>query len=358
MASSNNQDSPSSRTLVPNTGNNYTSHDEISLLELWDGLLKHWKTIAVSTILGTVIAISSALVYNYSQDPFFNVTVYVLPPKDQDIQSLYFTTIMAEKPTETTPWTPPAPTIPRVTPAYIFDALKRNLESGPLQNKFSQTNNIPVAFNLGLDGNNLYINTEWTNPDEAQNWITDYIEFVDRYTITEIASNLRYLTDTRINVIQHSLDFLRVVAKKQTEIEINRLKEALEIAERLNIAERIIQTPLPPNSVPLYYLGSNALRAELDTYLKKKSDKSSHSSNEFRLSQQLLQLREISFNLDQVRASEIASQAIVDQKPIRPSTTKILVIGLLISFLGGLFLAFFRYFIQRQRNISEHTPAT
>jgi LPS O-antigen subunit length determinant protein (WzzB/FepE family) len=358
MASSNYQDSPSSRTFVPNTDNNYTSHDEISVLELWDGLLKHWKTIAVSTILGAVIAISGALVYNNSQDPTFNVTVYVLPPKDQDIQSLYFTTIMAEKPTETTPWTPSAPTIPRVTSAYIFDSLKRNLESVTLQNKFSQENNVPIIFNVGLGDSNLYINTESTNPDNAKKWITDYLEFVDQHTITEIASNLRHLIDVRINVIQHSLDFLRVVAKKQTEIEINQLKEALEIAERLNIAERIIQTPLPPNSVPLYYLGSKALRAELDTHLKKKSDKSSHSSNEIRLSQQLLQLREISFNFDQVRAAEIASQATVDQNPIRPSTTKILVIGFLISFLGGLFLAFFKYFIQRQRNNSVHTPAT
>jgi len=355
---SDNKGQMSSRAIVPGTDGNYSSHDDISLLELWDGLVEHWKTVAVFTIVGMLVTISGAFVHNHTQEPIFNITVYVLPPKDQDIQSLYFTTIMAEKPTETTPWTPSAPTIPRVTPAYIFDALKRNLESEALQNKFSQTNDMPVAFNLGPDGNNLYVNTEWTNPDEAKKWITDYIEFMDRYTITEIASNLRYLIDTRINVIQRSLDFLNVVATKQAEIKINRLKEALEIAERLNVVERIIQTPLPPNSVPLYYLGSNALRAELDTHLKKESDKSSHSSNEFRLSQQLLQLREISFNLDQVRASEIASQAGVDQKPLRPSTTNILVIGFLISFLGGLFLAFFRYFIQRQRTISKYTPAT
>ena len=170
MATSNNQESLSSRTLVPNAGNNYTSHDEISLLELWDGLAKHWKTIAVFTILGTVVAISGALVHNYSQDPVFDVTVYVLPPKDQDIQSLYFTTIMAEKPTATTPWTPSAPPIPRVTSAYIFDALKRNLESGALQNQFSKENSIPVIFNLGLDAKNLYISTEWTNPDKAMDY--------------------------------------------------------------------------------------------------------------------------------------------------------------------------------------------
>ena len=357
MSSVDHQDDPSNVTNSPNTQGHYVTQDEISLLELWDGLVKHWKTITVSTILGTMVAISGALVHNYIQDPVFNITLYISPPKDRDIQPLILTMIATEGTTATTPWTPKAPAVPKVTTAFVFEAFQRNLASSALQNKFSNQNNVPVTFNIGLDLNNVYINTEWINSDEATAWANDYIEFIAQHTVTEIASNLRYLIDSRIKVIQHSLDFLRVVANNQMEIKISKLKEAIEIAEKLNIVERILQTPLHSTSVPLYYLGSSALRAELDIHLaKKKRNLPLHTEGAFRLTQQLQQLREISINLEGVRAVEVIPQAAVSQKPIRPSATRILGIGFFISFFGGLFLAFCRYYIERQRAFAENLP--
>ena len=357
MASVDHQDDSSNVTNSPNTQGHYVTQDEISLLELWDGLIKHWKTIAVSTILGTMVTISGALVHDYTQDPVFNITLYMSPPKDRDIQPLYLTGIASEGTTATTPWTPKAPAVPKVTTAFVFQAFQRNLASDALQIKFSNKNKVPVTFNIGVGANNLYINTEWINPDEATAWANGYIEFIAEYTITEIVANLRYLIDSRIKVIQHSLDFLRVVANKQMEIKIGKLKEAIKIAERLNIVERILQTPLHSTSVPLYYLGSNALRAELDIHLaKKKRNQPFHTENAFRLTQQLQQLHETSIDLDEVRAVEVIPQVVISQKPIRPSATRILGIGFFISFLGGLFLAFCRYYIARQRAFIKNLP--
>tara|TARA_Y100000588_G_C14273676_1_gene933379 strand:+ start:3741 stop:4820 length:1080 start_codon:yes stop_codon:yes gene_type:complete len=357
MASVDHQDGSSNATNSPNTQGYYVTQDEISLLELWDGLIKHWKTIAVSTILGTMVTISGALVHDYTQDPVFNITLYISPPKDRDIQPLFLTRIASEGTTATTPWTPKAPAVPKVTTAFVFGAFQRNLASATLQNKFSTKNKVPVTFNIGVDANNLYVHTESVNPDEATAWANGYIEFIAQYTITEIVANLRYLVDNRIKVIQHALDSLHVVANKQMETKISELKEAIEIAERLNIVERILQTPLHSTSVPLYYLGSNALRAELDIHLsKKKRGQPLHIENAFRLTQQLKELHDISIDLDGVRAVEVNPQAAVSQKPIQPSTTRILGIGFFISFLGGLFIAFFRYYIARQRAFMKNLP--
>jgi len=357
MASVDHQDDSSNVTNSPNTQGHYVTQDEISFLELWDGLVKYWKTIAVSIIFGTIVSISGALVHDYTQDSVFNITLYMSPPKDRDIQPLYLTGIASEGTTATTPWTPKAPAVPKVTTAFVFQAFQRNLASDALQIKFSNKNKVPVTFNIGVGANNLYINTEWINPDEATAWANGYIEFIAEYTITEIVANLRYLIDSRIKVIQHSLDFLRVVANKQMEIKIGKLKEAIKIAERLNIVERILQTPLHSTSVPLYYLGSNALRAELDIHLaKKKRNQPFHTENAFRLTQQLQQLHETSIDLDEVRAVEVIPQVVISQNPIRPSATRILGIGIFISFLGGLFLAFCRYYIGRQRAFAENMP--
>tara|TARA_Y100000588_G_C14276244_1_gene934456 strand:- start:1200 stop:2273 length:1074 start_codon:yes stop_codon:yes gene_type:complete len=357
MVTSNNQESLTSRSIVTNADSNYTSHDEISILELWDGLVKQWRMIAVCTLFGIIVTISGVLVYNHNRVPVFSLTQFVVPPNEQAIAALHLATIVTDRPTQTTPWTPKAPTIPAINPAYVFESFKRNLASNALQNKFYQENNIPVVFNIGLDNENLYVNTEWSNPSEAKQWIAGYIEFISRHTAVEIEAILRYAIDTRIKVIQHSLSFLRAITAKQTERKIAKFNNAIAIAEKLNIVERIIQTPLSSNSVPLYYLGSNALRAELDIYLKN-SKKLSQNSDEFRLTKQLQHLQTIPINYDEIHIVGITSQATVDQKPMRPSATTILVAGSLISILGGLFLAFVRYLIQRQRDITKYSLTT
>jgi len=357
MVTSNNQESLTSRAIVTNADSNYTSHDEISLLELWDGLVKQWSMIAVFTLFGIIVTISGVLVYNYNRVPVFSLTQFVVPPNEQAIAPLHLATIVTARPTATTPWTPRAPTIPAINSVYVFESFKRNLVSDALQNKFYQENNVPVVFNIGLDNDNLYVNTEWSNPGEAKQWIADYIEFISRYTVIEIESMLRSAIDTRIKVIQHSLSFLRAMTAKQTERKITKFNNAIAIAEKLNIVERIIQTPLSSNSVPLYYLGSKALRVERDIYLKN-SKKLLQNSDEFRLTKQLQHLQTIPINHDQIHSVEISSQATEDQIPIRPSATTILVAGSLISIFGGLFLAFFRYFIQRQRGITKYSPTT
>ena len=58
----------------------YVTDDEISLLELWDGLVARWKLMLSIVSLGTVISIFGAIVY-IAQEPEFNVVLHLLPPK-------------------------------------------------------------------------------------------------------------------------------------------------------------------------------------------------------------------------------------------------------------------------------------
>jgi hypothetical protein len=327
----------------------YVTDDEISLLELWDGLVARWKLMLSIVSLGTVISIVGAIVY-IPQEPEFNVVLHLLPPKHQDIEPLYLPTVITMNPTETTPWTPKAPKVINVSAAHVFAEFHTNLVSGPLQSKFLSESSAPLSFNVGLDINNLYVSSDWHNPDRAKQWAIDYVEFIAQYTIAQILTNLQNSIDSRVRVIQHSLDFLHIVANKQKKTAIIQLKEALNIAKRLNVVEPIVETPLPPDSVPLYYIGSKAIQAQLDAYMQSKSlQLDSHDAAA--LSTQLKQLQEIDIRTDGdgIRVVEIIQEATVSEKPLQLTATKIVAVGILMSCLGAMFLAFCVFFIHRQR---------
>jgi hypothetical protein len=302
--------------------------------------------------LGVTISIVSAIVYTRSQEPEFNVILHLLPPKHQDIESLYLPTVITRGPTPTTPWTPRAPNVIAVTTTDVFGIFHRYLLSGPLQSKFLAETSTPLNFNVGLDIGNLYVSSDWHDPDEAKNWAIDYVEFVAQYSISQILADLQNSIDSRIRVIQHSLGFLHIVANKQKETEIIKLNEALDIAKKLNVVEPITQTPLPPDSVPLYYIGSKAIQAQLDVYVQSKPPLL-HKHGATQLSIQLSQLREIDVKPDGIRIVEIIQEPTVSQKPIRPTAKNIIGIGIVMSCLGAIFLVFCMFYIQRQRLLTK-----
>ena len=332
----------------------YVTDDEISLLELWDGLVARWKLMLVIVSLGTAISIIGAVVY-ISQEPEFNIVLHLLPPKNQDIEPLYLPTAITTNPIATTPWTPKAPNVIDISVAHVFAAFHTNLVSGPLQSKFLSASSIPLSFNVSLDLNNLYVSSDWHDPDRATQWTIDYVEFIAHYTIAQILTNLDNSIDSRIRVIQHSLDFLHIVSTKQKRAQIIRLKEALSIAKRLNVVEPIVQTPLPPDSVPLYYIGSKTIQAQLDAYTESKSLQLDNY-DAAALSTQLNQLQEIDVrtNGDGIRVVEIIQEATVSKKPLQLTTTKIVTMGFLMSCLGAMFLVFCVFFIQRQRLLMKN----
>ena len=327
----------------------YVTDDEISLLELWDGLVARWKFILSIVSLGTVISIIGAILY-ISQEPEYNVVLHLLPPKHQDIESLYLPTVITTSPTETTPWTPKAPNVIDISVGHVFAEFHTNLVSAPLQSKFLSESSVPLNFNVGLDSNNLYVSSNWHDPDRAKQWAIDYVEFIAQYTIAQILTNLQNSIDSRIRVIQHSLDFLHIVANKQKKTLIIQLQEALNIAKRLNVVDPIVESPLPPDSVPLYYIGSKAIQAQLDAYMQSTSlQLDNHDA--VALSTQLKQLQEIDVRTDGdgIRVVEIVKEATVSKKPLQLTTTKIVTIGILMSCLGAIFLVFCVFFIHRQR---------
>ena len=345
---------PLNTPKLDGTLGHYVTDDEISLLELWDGLVTRWKLMLVIVSLGTVISIIGAVVY-ISQEPEFNIVLHLLPPKYQDIEPLYLSTAITTNPIATTPWTPKVPNVIDISVAHVFAAFHTNLMSGPLQSKFLSESSAPLSFNVSLDLNNLHVSSDWHDPDRATQWAIDYVEFIAHYTIAQILTNLYNSIDSRIKVIKHSLDFLQVVSAKQKKTEIIRLKEALSIARRLKIIEPIVQTPLPPDSVPLYYIGSKAIQAQLDVYTESKSLQLDNY-DAATLYTQLNQLQEIDVrtNSDGIRVVEIFQEATVSRIPLQLTTTKIVTMGVLMSCLGAMFLVFCMFFIQRQRLLMKN----
>ena len=127
-----------------------------------------------------------------------------------------------------------------------------------------------------------------TDPELASKWLNGFIKMVERETSKNIVDGVKAsIRDNYSRKIQSAIDSKRKLAKKIKLDKIVQLREALLIAEKLNIVDpsdvnltkqSIFMDnggdtgPTQLTEMPLYLLGSNALKSQINSLEARISD--------------------------------------------------------------------------------------
>ena len=327
-------------------------------ITLWNN---KWLVIAI-----TLVAALGSIVYAMSLPPIYKVESLLLPPKSIDVQSLNVLGVnrlsgdMKLQGVET---------------GSVFTVFQKNLSSRTLQKKFinefklmeilapertSETRDEDIYEDFAEiikvnNGDGLSISIELHDPNVAAQWVNDYVQFIDSETIKRIVENKRNAITNQIRDIEYQIASKRQMAKQRREDQIDTFQEALNVARRLGVEERVDTTNVVQNnqlnistsSTPLYYRGTRALRTEIEILTNRKSD-DPFITGLRDLQENLALLRSININTERLHSVSIDQAAYPPKNRIKPNRRMIVTISTAAGLFLGIFLALFASFIMKK----------
>ena len=335
--------------------------EKIDLYELWMTLWnKKWLVIAT-----TLVAVLGSVAFAFLQRPIYKAESRLLPPKSKDVQPLNVQKI----------WRLSGDMkLQGVDTDIVFTVFKNNLSSRTLQKKFinefklmeilvpertSETRDEDIYEDFAeiIRVNNedgLSISIELHDPNVAAQWVNDYVQFIDSETIKRIVENKRNAITNQIRDIEYQIASKRQMAKQRREDQIEKFKEALIIARRLGVEERVDTTNVVQNnqlnistsSTPLFYRGTRALRTEIEILTNRKSD-DPFIAGLRDLQENLALLRSININTERLHSVSIDQAAYPPKNRIKPNRRMIVTVGTAAGLFLGIFLAFFASFVMK-----------
>ena len=337
--------------------------DTIDLYELFVTL---WNKRWIVIIMTALSAIGS-LVYALLQHPIYKAEALLLPPKSKDVQSLNVQGVQRLSVDMK---------LQGVETESVFTVFKNNLSSRTLQKKFinefklmeilapertSETRDEDIYEDFAEiikvnNGDGLSISIELHDPNVAAQWVNDYVQFIDSETIKRIVENKRNAITNQIRDIEYQIASKRQMAKQRREDQIARFKEALTIARKLGVEERVDTTNVVQNnqlnistsSTPLYYRGTRALRTEIEILTNRKSD-DPFIVGLRDLQENLALLRSININTERLYSVSIDQAAYPPKNRIKPNRRMIVTISTAAGLFLGIFLALFASFIMKRK---------
>lgn len=194
--------------------------------------------------------------------------------------------------------------------------------------------------------------------------------------------------------LQDELKALRQQLKTRRDNRISQLDEAIRIAKSLGIGKpttpsalgegeraaqgSVIRTEVNNQQVPLYFMGSEALDAERNTLLQRRSDDFTDPriaqiakelsllennrqvevlnkrenedlflKNLARWREEAARLRNVQFDITDLKLVTVDQMALEPLKPIKPKKVLILTFGLVLGAMLGLFIALLRNIMRR-----------
>ncbi len=328
--------------------------DTIDLYELWITLWnKKWLVIAV-----TVIAALVSVVYALQLTPIYKAEALLLPPSATDVKSVNLQGVQG------------------MTPNTTFAAFKNNLSSRSLQKKFideyglldilapnrtPETRDIEILEGFSKmmkieDKGGFSISMESNDPVFAAKLVNDYVSFFDLETVRQLVSDARNSIQEQIVDIEYKIGSKRQMAKQRREDQILRFGEALIIARKLAIKDRVDtntvvqnnQLNISTSNTPLYYRGFKALDAEI-VFLKNRKSDDPFIVGLSDLQEQFTLLRSFKINESGMHSVTVDQAAYPSKNRIKPNRRLIVSLGTVVGLFLGIFLVFFVSFIQKQK---------
>jgi chain length determinant protein (polysaccharide antigen chain regulator) len=188
---------------------------------------------------------------------------------------------------------------------------------------------------------------EHHSPELAADWANLYVNMAAKKTEQDMQDNVLTEIETKTQVIERQIDALRITAQKRREDRIVRLRDALVVAEAINLDSPSVITSSDGDLSPfvdgnlMYMRGAKAIRAELAVLEIRENDDPFIS--ELRdLENQLNFLKEIDVNPDDVSVFTLDGSAAVPETPIKPKKSIIIAVGLIVGCMLGVSIALIR----------------
>ncbi|MDP1521025.1 Wzz/FepE/Etk N-terminal domain-containing protein [Porticoccus litoralis] len=333
--------------------------DEIDLVELFQNLWQQKLLIMAITVVVTAVAAA----YAFLSTPVYETKAGVLPPQLSDIAGYN----LGGK----------EDALKRFTVNDVYAVFKTNLMSVSLKRTFFHDTSLPVlATDQGAkeqkrlwvrfseilkvkapDKKNrpdLYeVMVEYKSPEIAAEWVNLYINMAAEKTRHDMYENVRAEILAKTQVIERQIDALRITAQKRREDRIVRLRDALVVAEAINLDSPSVITSSDGDLSPfvdgnlMYMRGAKAIRAELAVLEKRENDDPFIS--ELRdLENQLDFLGKIDVNPDDVSVFTLDSRAEVPETPVKPKRVIILALGMILGGMLGVLAALVRSMLVRR----------
>lgn len=340
-------------------GNQWMRDDEIDLLELLRTL---WAQ-RVAIVLITTVVFLCFTAYAFLAKPVYQATATVLPPQISDIAG----------------YNVGRGQVAGFQPYTVDDVYKvfvRVLNSEALRSSFFNTVYLPArnhsaegsnqklwaAFNDELDIKSIdkkrsrerepehwQIAFEHEDPVKSAEWLNHFVAMASEMAKATLHKDAAGELFIHVQALEHRLDALRETAAQRREDRMALLEEALKVAEVAGLEQ--IQATMwqaftgtessAGTDAPLYLLGAEAIRAELEVLRKRQSD--DPFIPELRpLQEQLAFLKGIDIEPENVSVFTLDSPALVPETPIRPKKRLIMGLGLVLGGMLGVFFALVR----------------
>ena len=347
-------------------------------IDLYAMYLIIWRRKWVIITLTVVAAISSvfyALQLNY----VYKAEALLLPPNTKDIQAMNVLGLQKTLAEEGRVPVSNSIYVSGITAIDVFKKFNQNLNSRSLHRKYieeygllellspkqteeTRKEDIYKVFSeiLSIEERNgiTSIKIELEEPHTAAQWINDFVEFVDRETISMLVDNLDNTIKNKIKDIEYTVESKRELAIKRREDQIIRYIEASKIADSLGIVRRVDATNIIQNTqmnvgletatTPLYYLGYEALMTEIEILRNRESD-DPFIIGLRDLQEQLAMLKSVKLDEGKMHAVLIDQAAYPPKIPFRPNRKMIVSLSTVGGFFAGILLAFFIEYVQNIR---------
>ncbi len=398
-------------TYVPQSAQPFED-DTIDLYELWITLWnKKWLVIGV-----TVIAALGSVVYAMLQPPVYKAEALLVPPDENKFQSLNVQGAQGMG------GVGELQGVQGISSGGVFAEFNKNLRSRILQKKFildfglmellapertpeTRDEDIYKGFAEMIKietGGSTSISIELHDAKVATQWVNDYVNFMDKETISKLIEKIQNSIANQIRDVEYMISSKREMAKIRREDQITgientiaakrelvkqrrldqitgianaiaakregakqrrldqilRFKEAIIIADSLGINKREDATSfikstqmnldIITSTNPLYYAGSKELQAEINNLEQRKSD-DPYISGLRDLQEQLALLRQIKIEDEGLHAVTIDQAAYPSKNRIKPNRRLIVSLGTVVGLFLGIFLVFIVSFIQNQK---------
>jgi len=336
---------------------------------IFDEIKENIKPLSIIVLINILIAITYAL----TSPEMYTAKTYILPPENKYVQALNLSASDVGN-------TKYDYTVREVYPLFI-----NNIQSRKYQRKFFFENNINDQFDnenieesfeknfhdqidLRLQSkvsqirmrsqDFLTVSYRSNDPSKAANILNDYIKMVFIDTAGELARAVNITITKRIKSYEASIEAKKDLAKKIKIDNIARLKEALIIANKLNITEIMLlpdstivntedELTVNDNTRKLYLFGTKALSAEIASLEARLSD-DPFTKGLRRIQQKIGTLKKIKVNENDVRPATIDQSAIPPSVRSEPKRKLIVLLGTAFGFLLAFFYLVIKLFIIRK----------
>ncbi len=325
---------------------------ELDLRELLAGL---WAD-RLLILLVTLVVGAGAAAYAFLATPVYETKSSLLPPRQSDIASYNLGRKTAS--------------LPNFKVEDVYNIFTRNLTSEAARRSFFREVYLPSLseeqrsaphdklwkrFNEQLtakasDEKNrpdyFEVRVEYKAPELAAKWANLYVERAAELARNDMQQNVRLEIDTRAQEIERQIEVLRKAALKQREDRIARLKEALVVADQVGMEVPQVTPGRTASDGDLssfvdgslmYMRGAKAIRAELQVLEARQSD-DPFIADLRGVQSQLVFLKGIEVNPDNVAVFTLDSAADVPETPIKPKKAMILVLGVVVGGMLGVFI--------------------